>query len=166
MQKTLILDNRQIQQKINRIAYEIYENNFEEKELFMIGISGSGFVFAEKIVSALKSISPLKIKLIELEINKENPLQKDISLPISGKEISGKTVLLVDDVLNTGKVLMYAAGYLIGFRLKRLVTAVLVNRRHRSYPIRADYVGLTLSTTMQEHISVEFKKNKDAVYLM
>lgn len=166
MQKTLILNDRQIRQKINRIAYEVYENNFEEKQLLMIGISGSGFVFAEKIAAALKAISPLKVKLIELQINKENPLQNDISLPVSIKEITGKTVILIDDVLNTGKVLMYAAKYLLDFPLKRLVTAVLVNRRHRAFPIRADYVGMTLSTTLQEHISVEFKKNKDAVYLV
>lgn len=166
MQKTLILNNRQIQQKINRIAYEIYENNFEEKELLMIGVTGSGFVFAKKIADAIKSISPLKIILVELKINKDNPLKNEISLPLTGKEISGRTVILVDDVLNTGKVLMYGAKHLLDFPLKRLVTTVLVNRRHRSFPIRADYVGMTLSTTMQEHISVEFKKNKDSVYLM
>ena len=163
--KTRILNNKQIQQKINRIAYEIYENNFEEKGLIIIGVAGSGFVFAKKIVAALESISPLKIQLIELKINKNNPLNGETSLPLSEKEVEGKVVILVDDVLNTGKVLMYGAKYLLDYPVKRLVTAVLVNRRHRSYPIRADYVGMTLSTTMQEHILVEFKKNNDAVYL-
>lgn len=164
MNKTLILNNKQIQQKINRIAYEIYENNFEEKELLLIGITGSGFIFAKKIADSIISISPLKIKLIELKINKTDPLT-NISLPLTLKEISGRTVILVDDVLNTGKVMMYSAKHLLDFPLKRLVTAVLVNRRHRSFPIRADYVGMTLSTTMQEHIAVRFKKNNDAVYL-
>lgn len=166
MQKTIILNNRQIQQKINRIAYEIYENNLDEKELLIIGISGGGFVFATKLADAIKTISPLKFKLAELKINKNKPLQNEISISLSGKEIGGKTVILVDDVLNTGKVLMYGATYLLNFPLKRLVTAVLVNRRHRSFPIRADYVGMTLSTTMQEHILVEFKRNKDSVFLM
>lgn len=164
MQKTLILNNKQIQQKINRIAYEIYENNFEEKELILIGIKGSGFTFAQKIFDSLKSISNLKIKLLEFNIDKTDPLKK-INLPAAEKELSKKTVILIDDVLNTGKVMMYSARHLLDYPLKRLVTAVLINRRHRSFPIRADYVGMTLSTTMQEHISVQFKKNKDAVYL-
>ncbi len=163
--KTIILSNKQIQQKINRIAYEIYENNFDEKEIILIGISGCGFVFAKKVQTALKEISAPKTKLFELKINKDNPLKNDISLALTEKEISGKVVILMDDVLNTGKVLMYGAKHLLDFPLKRLVTVVLVNRRHRSFPIRADYVGMTLSTTMQEHISVEFKKNNDAVYL-
>lgn len=164
--KTLILNNHQIQQKINRIAYEIYENNSEEKEIVMVGIRGSGFVFAKKIAHVLEKISPLNIRLKELKINKENPLEKNVSLDMQEKEVADKVVILIDDVLNTGKVLMYGAKHLLDFPLKRLVTAVLVNRKHCSFPIRADYVGLTLSTTFQEHISVEFKKNKDAVYLM
>lgn len=165
MKRTLILNNKQVQQKINRIAYEIFENNYEEKELVIIGIHGSGFVFAKKLADAIAKVAPVKIRLSELNINKENPLKAKATVPVQEKEFAGKTVLLVDDVLNTGKVLMYAAKFLLDFPVKRLVTAVLVNRRHRSFPIRADYVGLTLSTTLQEHIAVEFRKNKDAVYL-
>lgn len=165
MGKTLILNSKQIEQKINRIAYEIYENNNDEKEIIIAGISGNGYLFAKRISDFVQKISPIKTKLIEIKINKENPLASDIKISLSDKELKNKVIILVDDVLNSGKTLIFGAKPFLISPVKRLTTAVLVDRGHNRYPIKADFVGLSLSTTLQEHITVELKKGKEAVYL-
>jgi pyrimidine operon attenuation protein/uracil phosphoribosyltransferase len=165
MAKTLILNNKQIEQKINRIAYEIYENNYGEKEIIIAGIVGNGFTLAEKINTVIKKISPIKTKLIEIKINKENPAEKEIKIDLTDKDLKNKVIILVDDVLNSGKTLIFGAKPFLITPVKRLTTAVLVDRGHNRYPIKADFVGLSLSTTLQEHISVELKKGKEAAYL-
>lgn len=163
---TIILKNEQIRQKINRIAHEIYENNFETKKLFVVGISAQGYILAERLCAVLKSICDSEIILVKLTLDKNNPLSKPIELSESVENLSGEAVVLVDDVLNSGKTLIYAASYLLQMPLKKLSTACLVDRRHRRFPIRADFVGLTLSTTLKEHIKVEFKHGEDTVYLV
>jgi len=165
MAKTLILNNKQIEQKINRIAYEIYENNYGEKEIIIAGIVGNGFTLAEKINTVIKKIAPIKTKLIEIKINKENPAEKEIKIALTDKDLKNKVIILVDDVLNSGKTLIFGAKPFLITPVKRLTTAVLVDRGHNRYPIKADFVGLSLSTTLQEHISVELKKGKEAAYL-
>jgi pyrimidine operon attenuation protein/uracil phosphoribosyltransferase len=165
--KTLILNANQIQQKIDRIAYQIYENNFEEKEIIIAGISPKGFILAERLAENLKEIAKVKITLVEITVNKENPLQDEVKLSVKPKEFAGKVVILVDDVLNSGKTLIYGLAPFLHAHVKRITTAVLVDRNHNRYPIKADFVGLSLATTLQEHISVELlKKGKEAVYLM
>ncbi len=166
MNKTLILNSLQIEQKVNRIAYEIYENNYDEKEIIIAGISTNGYLLAKRIASFLAEISKIKIILIEIKINKENPVEEEIKISLSQKELNNKVIVLVDDVLNSGKTLIFGAKPFLESSVKRLTTAVLVNRGHHRYPIRADFVGLSLSTTLQEHISVELtKKGKEAAYL-
>ncbi len=166
MSKTLILNSKQIQQKINRIAYEIYENNYDEKEIIIAGISKNGFILAKRIADVLQHISPIKTKLIEIVIDKKNPLSSEIKIALSDKELENKVIILVDDVLNSGRTLIFGAKPFLTSPVKRLTTAVLVNRGHNRYPIKADFVGLSLSTTLQEHITVEIdKKGKEAVYL-
>lgn len=166
MNKTLILNNKQIQQKINRIAYEIYENNYDEKEIIIAGIANNGFLLAKKIAEALQTISPLKTKLIEIVIDKKKPLSTEIKLGLTDKELINKVIILVDDVLNSGRTLIFGAKPFLTIPVKRLTTAVLVDRGHNRYPIKADFVGLSLSTTLLEHITVEInKKGKEAVYL-
>lgn len=165
--KTLILNSRQIGQKINRIAYEIYENNYEEKQVIIAGIAPSGYLLASRIADVLKSISPIKVKLVKLEVDKEAPYDKKVKSGISSKDATGKVVVVVDDVLNSGKTLMYGVKHFLKSPVKKISTAVLVDRDHPRYPIKADYAGMSLSTTLQEHISVELKaKGKEAVYLM
>ena len=166
MNKTLILNSKQIEQKINRIAYEIYENNCDEKEIIIAGIGGNGYLLAKRIVDVLQNISPLKIKLIEIIIDKKNPLAKEIKISMTDEELKNKVIVLVDDVLNSGKTLIFGAKPFLSTPVKRLTTAVLVDRGHNRYPIKADFVGLSLSTTLQEHITVEINKNgKEIVYL-
>lgn len=166
MNKTLIADSKQIQQKINRIAYEIYENNYSEKNIIIAGIAPNGYILAKRIDDVLKKISPIKTTLIEIKINKENPVGTDIKISLSEKELKNKVIILVDDVLNSGKTLIFGAKPFLTTPVKRLTTVVLVDRGHNRYPIKADFVGLSLSTTLQEHISVEIgKKGKEAVYL-
>ena len=163
--KTLILNSKQIEQKINRIAYEIYENNPGEKEIIIAGISDNGYLFAKRISDVVTKISPIKTTLIEIKINKENPLAKEIKISLSDKELKNKVIILVDDVLNSGKTLIFGAKPFLISPVKRLTTVVLVDRGHNRFPIKADFVGLSLSTTLQEHITVDLKKGKEAVYL-
>ena len=155
MTKTLILTSEQIQQKIYRIAYEIYENNYDEKEIIIAGIANNGYVLAERISDKLKKISPIKVNLIEVKVNKKNPNNQAVEIAIDDKELANKVIILVDDVLKSGKTLMFGAKPFLNFPVKRLTTVVLVDRGHNRYPIKADFVGLSLSTTLQEHITVE-----------
>jgi pyrimidine operon attenuation protein/uracil phosphoribosyltransferase len=167
MSKAKILDAHQISQKLNRMAYEIYETNYSEKELLLVGIEGNGYKVAERIEEILKKISPLKVKLCKIKLDKENPWLAEPEYDFTEKDYKNKAVVLVDDVLNSGKTLMYAVKLFLDKPLKRLSTLILVDRSHTRYPVKADYVGLSLSTTLQEHISADFsKKGKETVYLV
>jgi len=161
-QRTLILDHRQIQQKVTRIAHHIYENTFTESELVLVGIEPRGSILSERLVHILRDITDMDITSFTIQINKDEPLAHPFETELQTADAKGKVVLLVDDVLNTGAVLMHAASHLMGMEVKRLLTVTLVDRKHRNYPIRADYVGLTLATTLQEHIAVEFGEEDQA----
>jgi len=163
--KTLIMSHSEIEQKINRIAYELYETYINEKELYIAGIFPQGYTLAERLVKVLKKISPLKIHLVKLELHKDLPLDHPVKISTTLEELDGKCLVLVDDVLNSGKTLIYSARHILAAKLKKMSTVCLVDRMHRRYPIRADFVGLTLSTTLQEHIEVEFSEGNDKVYL-
>lgn len=166
MSKTLILNSKQIEQKVNRIAYEIYENNYDEKEIVIAGIAKNGYLLGKRIADVLQHISRIKIQLIEIALDKENPFESDVKIKLTEKELKNKVIILVDDVLNSGKTLIFGAKLFLNAPVKRLTTAVLVDRGHNRYPIKADVVGLSLSTTLQEHITVELdKKGKETVYL-
>lgn len=165
-EKTNILTPAQVQQKINRIAHQLYEAHTDDKSIVIVGVASRGYVVAQRLAKVLTEISGIKIELVALTINKDE-VHKEIKLSAPIESLAGQSVVLVDDVLNSGKVLMYAARHLLSIDLKKLSTVVLVDRRHRSFPIRADYVGLTLSTTLQEHITVDISVNgkNDAIYL-
>ena len=165
MAKTLILTSKQIEQKINRIAYQIYENNYDEKDILIAGIAPNGYLLAKRITEVLQKISPIKARLIEIVVDKEDPLAAEIKISVTDKELKNKVIILVDDVLNSGKTLIFGAKPFLIAPVKRLTTVVLVDRGHNRYPIKADLVGLSLSTTLQEHITVELKKGKESVYL-
>lgn len=157
----LILDHQKIEQKINRIAYQIFEDNYDQKELIMAGIASNGYRLAEILAKKLQSISPIKVKLLELQINKKNPLKSKVEIDLEPKDFKDKSVILVDDVLNSGKTLMYGLQVFLAAPVKNLSVAVLVNRSHKRYPVYADYVGLSLATTLKEHIEVSFDDPKN-----
>lgn len=163
--KTMILDQLQISQRINRIAYQVYEDNMDESEIIVAGIAKSGFIVAQKIVDVLKEISPIKIQLIEVVIDKHSHEKKEPELSLTQDQLKGKVIILVDDVLNSGKTLMYALRPFLNADIKKIRTAVLVDRNHKRYPVSPDFTGMSLATTMQEHVSVEFETGKEVVYL-
>ena len=163
--KTLILNSQQIHQKINRISYQIYEDHYTEDEIIVVGIANKGYLLATKIVKQLNKIASCKITLAKLTINKNNPIENNGQLDISSEQLNDKVVILVDDVLNTGKALIYGVKYLLDFPIKKISTAVLVDRNHKKYPIGTHYVGLSLSTTLQNHISLEFNKSEITAFL-
>jgi len=160
MQKTIILNSEEIQHKTKRIAYQIYESNINEKEVILAGIKENGFIFAKRIKEVLEKISPIKVTLCEVIIDKKKP-RNPVTTSISADDYKNKPLILVDDVLNSGTTLIYAAKLFLEVPLKRFKTVVLVNRNHKKYPIKADFKGISLSTSMQEHIYVEFN-GKDA----
>lgn len=162
---TLILNNDRVQRKIMRIAHEVVEKHFGEKELILVGVAKRGLIFAEKLATILADISKLKVRTASITLNKDAPLENPIKLSVENAELDGKCVVLVDDVLQGGMTLMYAAAHIVQAPISRMTTVVLVDRRHRRFPIRADIVGLTLSTTIQEHISVKFSGDKCSVHL-
>ncbi len=167
MKKNLILNHEEIQQKTRRIAYQIVEDNYDEKELVMIGIKPNGFVYAETLKKEIEAIDGIKITLLELTLNKVKPLEDEITVQLGKLSLNNKTVLIVDDVANTGKTLYYALKPIMDFSPKKVQAVVLVDRQHKLFPVTADFVGLSLSTTLREQITVEFdKKGKSNAYLV
>ena len=158
MESSIILTNAQIQNKTRRIAYQIYEVNFSEKEIIIAGITGNGFLFAKIIAEVLTKISDLKVVLCEVKIDKKHPLNA-IATSVSPTDYKNKSLVLVDDVLNSGTTLIYGVKHFLEVPLKRFNTAVLINRNHKKYPVKVDFKGISLSTTLKEHISVVFENS-------
>lgn len=160
-----ILNKKQILQKIRRIAYEIYEQNFEETTLVVAGIHDMGFTFAKMLSATIQEISPIKAELVSVQLDKASPLQSEVILDVALEELNNKVVIVVDDVLNTGRTLVYSLKPFLNCSIKKLQVAVLVDRSHKSFPIAADFIGYSLSTTINEHIHVELSEHNFGVYL-
>jgi pyrimidine operon attenuation protein/uracil phosphoribosyltransferase len=166
-QKVLILNKTQVQNKINRIAHQILEDNFEEQEIILAGVVARGYRLALRLEAVLKEICDIKITLVEINLNKESSkLESSINVPI--ESCQNKVIVLVDDVLNSGRTLAYGLGVFLNIPLKKLRSVVLVNRSHKNFPVATDFVGLELSTVLKEHVSVVLDENnqEDAVYLV
>ncbi len=155
--ESIILDKKQIDHKIRRIAYQIYETNISEKEVIIAGIYENGFLFAKKLKSAVEKISPIKVTLCKVIIDKKKPTNV-IQTSLETKEYKNKSVVLVDDVLHSGATLIYGIKHFLDVPLKKLHTAVLIDRNHKMYPVKADFKGISLSTSINENISVIFEK--------
>ncbi|MFD2035674.1 phosphoribosyltransferase family protein [Belliella marina] len=162
--KSLVLNHRQIQQKITRMAYEIYERNASEKEVVFAGISGMGKIFADLLAGKLEEISTLEVTSLEVIVDKETIVQGAVTLS-ENINLDNKCLILVDDVLNTGKTLAYALKPFLEIPIKKMELAVLVNRSHKLFPVSPDYTGLELSTTLNEHISVNLASEDYSVHL-
>lgn len=152
----IILTNNQIQKKIDRIAYQILEDNLGDEHIHFVGIANTGYEVAKVLQKRFKTIGKIDSSIHKLEINKRNSIEclnSETNLTIS----KSNTVILVDDVLNTGETLINASYLILRKEVKKLRTAVLLDRKHRLFPIKADFAGLTLSTTLEDHIEVSFK---------
>lgn len=162
----ILLNQLQITQKIRRIAYQIYEKNWDTQEVVLAGIENGGYILAKRLENELKNISPLKTQLVKITLDKFQLVQSEVMLDVDIQTLTNKIVILVDDVLNTGRTLTYSLRPFLKIPIIKLQTAVLVNRHHHSFPIAADYVGYVLSTTLQDNITVVLNEKEDeGVYL-
>ena len=164
MKPNLILNHQEIEHKIKRIAYQIYETFVDEETIVLAGITLSGFELAKKISKVLATISPINVVLCEVKINKNNP-NLAITTSISPAIYQNKGVVLVDDVLNSGTTLIYGVKHFLEVPIKKLKTAVLVDRNHKKYPVKVDFKGISLSTSLSEHVHVVFEDGNDHAVL-
>ncbi|MFD2967697.1 phosphoribosyltransferase family protein [Sphingobacterium bambusae] len=166
--RTLILDKEQIRQKSIRIAYQILEDNFEEESIVLVGIADRGYVFAKRLQDILSGIAPEKtFELLKVNIAKTKR-SLEASTDGSLETAKDKVIILIDDVLNSGRTLAYGLGLFLDVPLKKMRTAVLIDRSHHQFPLFSDYYGLKLSTILKEHVEVvleEFDHVEDAAWL-
>ncbi len=162
MDRSIVLNQTQIAQKIVRISYQIYENTFETEKIFIGGITGNGYRLAERIVKQLQEISEQEIILFEITVNKDNPYASEITLSVSDEDLTNSTIILVDDVINSGRTMIHAGRRILNNQIKFLKIATLVNRTHRRYPVKADFVGLNIATTLKDNILVELGEEEVA----
>lgn len=164
LNNNVILNHKEIQHKIKRIAFQIYETNVDESEVIIAGIGNNGHILAKKLKTVLEDISDIKPILCKVVIDKKNPLTP-VSTSIKPEDYTNKSVVLVDDVLNSGTTLIYSVKHFLNVPLKQFKTAVLVNRNHKKYPVKADFKGISLSTSLHEHVEVDLKGKKHQVIL-
>ena len=164
LQDNTILNHEEIKHKIRRIAYQIYENNVNEAEIILAGIDSNGYILAKKLKTVLSKISTINPILCKVSIDKKNP-RNLISTTISSDEYKNKSVVLIDDVLNSGTTLIYGVKHFLEVPLKQFKTAVLVNRNHKKYPVKADFKGISLSTSLHEHVEIILEGKSFKAYL-
>lgn len=162
--KEVILTHDQITHILRRMAFQILESNANETELTIAGIDGSGYLLAQKIAAELEKVSDIQLQVIKVSLNKKAPKAEEISLDHQ-KPLSDKSVVLVDDVLNSGATLMYGCLPFLKQGVRKLKTAVLVNRNHKRYPVKADFKGISLSTSTRTHIEVTLEDGDYSAYL-
>ena len=155
--KNWILDSAAVKRKLKRMALEVAEQNADEVELIIAAINGNGEIVAKKLEQELHHISPFYLRVATIILNKKDPVVVSID-PLT--DFENKVVLIVDDVANSGKTLMYALKPFLSNHPKKIQTLVLVERSHKLFPIQTDYSGLSITTTLQEHISVETEKDE------
>lgn len=159
-QTNIILSEQQVLQKIKRMAYEICERNLKEKSVVLVGIYEQGYHLAALLAKELREVAPFEVILARLDLDKKKPLNGEIQLDIPLRQLDHKAIVLIDDVLNTGKTMAYGLKPFLNRNLKKLETAVLVNRSHKRFPISANYQGIELSTTLSEHIVVVLEEDR------
>lgn len=164
MPENIILTHLEIEHKIKRISYQIYETFVDEQEIVIAGITKNGYVFAEKLAQNVEHISDIKVILCEVHANKHNPFEP-ITTSLPSSSYQNKGLILVDDVLNSGTTLVYGVKHFLNVPLKKFKTAVLVDRNHKKYPVKVDFKGISLSTSLQEHVQIVFEKDNSYAYL-
>ena len=159
-----ILDSNQINQKILRLSWQVFEDNFSEKEIILVGIGEQGLFIAEQVKFHLNTISKLKTTVFRIDVDRDMPFNK-VSTELTENDYKNKVIILIDDVLHSGKTLTYAFKTFLDTSVKKMAVLVLIDRNHNSFPVKANYVGLSLSTTLKEYIEVVLKGNNKGVYL-
>lgn len=165
MSQNIILNHQQLEHTIKRISYQIYETFADEKEIVLAGIADKGYVLAQKISTILTSISDLKITLCEVKIDKKNPFG-EVKTSISKAAYTNKGIVVIDDVLNSGTTLIYVVKHFLNVPVKKFKTAVLIDRNHKKFPVKADFKGISFSTSLKEHVHVVFHENNNHAYLL
>ena len=156
-QRKQIMTAEVANKKLRRMALQVVEQNYNETQLILIGIKASGSVIAAKIGQYLKEVFSGEVIILELSMDKKNPL--NISLD-STMDLNDKTIILIDDVANSGRTMLYALKPLLNQLPKKVQTLALVERTHKSFPVDVDYVGFSVSTTLDEHILVEVESGE------
>jgi pyrimidine operon attenuation protein/uracil phosphoribosyltransferase len=155
IEKMQVLNDRKIRQKIRRLAIEILEHNHDETELILAGINNRGMAFAKLLEAELKSFSKLPISLTQIRVSPADPLSTEVTIGMPIEALRGKVVIIVDDVANTGRTIFYACKPLLETLPKKVEVAVIVDRSHKSFPVKVDYFGISLATTLLENIDVQ-----------
>lgn len=150
--KKYLLNAETVEKKIQRLALELIENNLDAEALILVGIEENGVVLAKNIRQRIRKSSKIPTTLLTLRLNKKTP--GDIILS-EEMDFTGKVIVLIDDVTNSGKTLLYALKPFLNYHPARIQTLVLVERTHTLFPITPDYKGISLATTLQDHIYVE-----------
>jgi pyrimidine operon attenuation protein/uracil phosphoribosyltransferase len=164
MTNTIILNQVEIKHKTKRIAFQILETFSDEHEIIIAGIATNGYKFAEQIAESIAKITHMKVILCEVHIDKTNP-QNEIKTSLLPNEYADKCIVLVDDVLNSGTTLIYSVKHFLNVPLKKFKTAVLVDRNHKKYPVKVDFKGISLSTSLSEHVQVVFEEHDQFAFL-
>ena len=159
-----ILDSNQINQKILRLSWQVFEDNFSEKEIVLVGIGEQGLLIAEQVKFHLNTISKLKNTVFRIDVDRDKPFNK-VSTELTENDYKNKVIILIDDVLHSGKTLTYAFKTFLDTSVKKMAVLALIDRNHNTFPVKANYVGLSLSTTLKEYIEVVLKGSNKGVYL-
>ncbi len=161
-----ILNEKQINQKIQRLATQILENNYQEEEIIMIGINNNGWEMAKRLTKSIRRQNKVKVKMTRVRLSPAAPLDNPINVETDLEELEGKAVIITDDVANTGRTLFFAFKPFMNILAKKIEVAVLVDRKHKAFPIKVDYVGLSLATTLQENIDVQIAEGEEAAVFL
>ena len=159
-----LLNSSEINQKIKRMSYEILEANHSENHIILAGICEQGELLAKQLAKYLVEISSIEVIITRIDLDKSHPFRQADDTINEDLKFQNKVIILVDDVLHTGKTIAYSLKPFLTRKIKKIEVAVLVDRSHTSFPIKATYIGYELSTTLSDNIQVVLK-GKKGVYL-
>jgi len=159
-----LLNEKQIRQKVKRLSIEILERNFQARTIYLAGINNNGLKFSEMIREELEALAPpFELIPCQIKLNPALPVKEPVEINIPVSELKNKQVIIIDDVANTGRTIFYAMKPFMDVLPKKLEVAVLVDRKHKSFPVHVDYVGLSLATTAKENIVVSLTESPNVM---
>ena len=163
MENNLILDHGRIQRIVERLAHQIMEEIHQETEVVLVGVYPNGNQLADRLKKHIENRISCQVWQAEIKLDKNNPLGNPIEINSTNTALKDKIVILADDVMNSGKTTAFAISKLLESGAKKIKTVVLVERNHKDFPIKADFVGYSLSTNLHDHVNVEFGQNDRVV---